>query len=233
MAVNPKHNAGHDVPIHASAFPSEDTFKLVAETRKQVDAVADSARKAIRTFYTDPNLLAGFIERHGTPVYILRGGMTSQLALWALGFEPGFIPPVSGRRYEGLKKLLTAFGYTASGEKPSGIHGRPHYRHGVFVLTPAVFTVGFMSHQLHHWLACRSGMAGYSEQSQRLYKKFWVENRGVLGPEIYKMDAEGILALKAAINRDLEALRFLKSIASEVLIPAKQARRIGSGDASA
>jgi hypothetical protein len=60
-----------------------------------------------------------------------------------------------------------------------------------------------------------------------------VENQGQIGQDVYKMDVEDILALKAAINRDLEALKFLKAIADEVLIPARQARRIVHGTASA
>jgi hypothetical protein len=47
------------------------------------------------------------------------------------------------------------------------------------------------------------------------------------------MKPADMVALKEAINRDLEALQFLKSIAQEVLIPAKQARCISNGNASA
>jgi hypothetical protein len=76
-------------------------------------------------------------------------------------------------------------------------------------------------------------MQGYSEHSQRLYKEFWVKRQGQLGREVYKMKAKDIVALKEAINRDLEALQFLRNIAQEVLIPAKQAKQIAHGNASA
>jgi len=238
VVANPNNGMGHDNPI----LPEVDTFKLVAETRKQVMAVADIARDAIKAHYTDPALLADFIERHQTPVYVFGRGLFQHFCLWALGFEPGFIPPAKGRRYRLLQQFLKlqssfhAFRFPSLRLHPQGKQGEKpdcHFNHGVFVLTRPLFTVGFISHQLHHWLAFRSGMRGYCERSQRLYRKFWNENNGQIGAEVYKMKAEDMLALKAAINRDMEALQFLKDIASEVLIPAKQARHISKGKASA
>ena len=76
-------------------------------------------------------------------------------------------------------------------------------------------------------------MKGYCDRSQRLYREFWGKNQGRIGQEVYKMKADDMRALKAAINRDLEALQFLKDIADEILIPAKQARHISRGQASA
>lgn len=218
MVANP--TQGHDNPLHD---PVIDTFKLVAETRKMAKEISESARDAVKAFYRSPDSLASFIERHQTPVYMLKGRLICGLVLAILGYEPGFIAPAEGRRYRLLERFLRLY------------NGKPHceFKHGVFVLTRPLFTVGFISHQLHHWLAYRSGMAGYSDKSQQLYKKFWNENNGVIGQEVYQMKVEDMVALKAAINRDLEALLFLKEIANEVLIPAKQARRISHGTASA
>ncbi len=218
MVANP--TQGHDNPLHD---PVIDTFKLVAETRKMAKEISESARDAVKAFYRSPDSLASFIERHQTPVYMLKGRLICGLVLAILGYEPGFIAPAEGRRYRLLERFLRMY------------NAKPHceFKHGVFVLTRPLFTVGFISHQLHHWLAYRSGMAGYSDKSQLLYKKFWNENNGVIGQEVYKMKVEDMVALKAAINRDLEALLFLKEIANEVLIPAKQARRISHGTASA
>lgn len=228
MVANPKHQTGHDNPFQTP----EDTFRLVAETRRQVNEVSQTARDAIQNFYTDPQKLAGFIERYGTPVYVLKFGWLAMLVLRALGFEPGFIPPCDSRQGVWLKRLLTFC--EADRPQPIGSNVTTHpFPNGVFVLTRPLFSVGFMTHQLHHWLACRSGMAGYSEQARKLYKQFWEENRGRIGKEVYQMNAEDILALKAAINRDMEALRFLKSMTDEVLLPARQARRIANGTASA
>lgn len=226
MAAKPNHFRGNHNPIQPSL---DDTFKLVAETRQQVSQVAESAREAIQTFYTEPHKLAEFIESHGTPVYILPGGPIAHIVLKALGLEPGFILPDQSSQFRGLQKFLEQFTPLDKTSKSE----IPGFQHGVFVIPKRLFTVGFLSHQLHHWLAFRSGMAGYCPRARQLYKRFWNEQQGKIGREVYKMDVEDILALKAAIARDLEALQFLKNIANEVLIPARQAKRITHGTASA
>ncbi len=228
MVANSKH-VGHANPIH----PVVDTFRLVAETRQQAEQIANSARCAVRAFYRNPADLATFIERLNTPVYVVHNALLSNFVLWLLGFEPGFIPPVSGKRYQWLQQFLKFQANLSSHLKGyQGDKTNCRFDHGVFVLTRPLFTVGFLSHQLHHWLAFRSGMRGYSERSQTLYKKFWNEQQGLLGAEVYDMSVEDMQALKAAINRDLEALLFLKNIANEILIPAKQAKRMPFGTTS-
>lgn len=200
--------------------PVVDTFKLIAETKRQAGKISESARNAIKAFYRNPADLAAFIERHQTPVYILPKGFLTSFSIWLLGYEPGFIPPSNGRRYQLLQKLLASFNLKGKqGEKHAC-----HFEHGVFVITRPLFTVGFLSHQLHHWLAYRSGMKGYDERSLKLYRKFWNEHGGVIGNEVYDMSLEDMVSLKAAINRDLEAMVFLRGIVNEILIPSKNAR---------
>jgi hypothetical protein len=229
MAARP-HKQGHGDVIH----PVVDTFRLIAETRRQATQVAESARQAIKAFYRDPVQLASFIERHGTPVYVFERRLMTALILRVLGFEPGFIPPSADRRYRLLQQFLTTIHRKKTTLKEhQGEINACHFEHGVFVMTRPLFTVGFLSHQLHHWLAYRSGMAGYCDRAQALYKRFWNERNGIIGQEVYDMSYEDMDALKSAINRDLEALVFLRQVAGEVLIPARQAQRFGTGKAMA
>ena len=203
-----------------------DTFKMVADIERQIAAVSDEAREAVKKFYKEPGDLAAFIERQGTPVYVLPGGMIGNwvsLGLQTLGYEPGFIASQEGWRFDALVRLLGLLE-----QKPYATVDR-----GVFVVTKQLFSVGFLSHQLHHWLACRSGMAGYNAESQRLYKRFWTVYHGKIGREVYHMTAEEMQMLKDAINRDMEALKFVRQVASEVLVPNKNATRLQQGEASA
>jgi hypothetical protein len=221
-------NNGHDNPIHAVI----DTFRLVAETHRQAQEIAESAKATVRQFYREPKQLAVFIERHQTPVYVLVNPFVANFCLWFLGFEPGFIPPSSSKSYQRLTALLkSTLLRPFLGRQSDKYHC--HFEHGVFVVPPNLFTVGYLSHQLHHWLAFRSGMQGYNERAQKLYKRFWNDQNGELGSEVAEMSAEDAIALKAAINRDLEALKFLQDVASEILIPAKQAKRFAQGKTSA
>ena len=216
------HQHGKQNPILDSA-----TFKLVADVQKQVSAVTDEARAAVKKFYREPGDIAAFVERQGTPVYIFKNGWSGfwgSLALMALGYEPGFIPSQEGRRFKALVKLL-------------GLYERKPYatlERGIFVVTQKLFTVGFLSHQLHHWLSCKSGMTGYNDEAQKMYKRFWTVHHGRIGREVYRMTPEEMMLLKNAINRDMEALKFVREVASEILGPAGQAARISNnGSASA
>lgn len=215
------------------ATTDPDTFNLIAESRKQVEEVANAAKEAIQANCTEPAQLAAFMESHQTPIFVLNHAMLGSMALMALGFELGFIPPGEGKRYQMLQKLLMAQAKRLSAQ-PAGDEALANQLpQGVIVLTQPLCTLGYMSHQLHHWLAFRAGMQGYSDRSQQLYRQFWQKQNGQLGREVYKMSGEDILALKAAINRDMEALRFLRAITCEVFIPAQQARRLAQGSTSA
>jgi hypothetical protein len=149
------------------------------------------------------------------------GWLLSGLAL--LGFEAGFIAPSEGRSFQLLTRLLS---FCES--KPAC-----DFRYGVFVLTQETFRVGFMAHQLHHWLSYRSGLPGYTDLEQKLYKVFWEKHDGVLEDKIEQMTEQQMVQLKNAINRDLEALRFIREVTNEIFAPANQARQLLTGGAFA
>lgn len=205
--------------------PILDTFKLVAETRRQLEVVNDRARAAVKQFYRNPADLAAFIERHGTPVHVIRGGYISLFVLAGLGFEPGFIPnPRNGcKRFEALCRLLDW-----QEDKPGC-----RVENGIFVLTPRLFTVGYLSHQLHHWMASRAGLNGYHSRAQEVYKLFWNRDNGQITHKMLEMKAEDLFALKDAINRDMEALSFVRQVADEILRPANQGKNLSRGTAQA
>jgi len=209
-----------------------DSFKLIAENRQQVNQVADAARKAIQAHCSDPVQLAGFMEHHQTPVFILNRPILGHLMLMMLGFELGFIPPSRGRRQAFLSRFLCKNTRRPAGRISGDMALEADLPYGVVVLTPSIFTMGYLSHQLHHWLACRAGLQGYSERAQRLYKQFWQKQKGNLERETAQLKIEDLHELKAAINRDMEALKFLQAMIGEIFIPAQQAKRLSEGSAS-
>lgn len=198
-----------------------DTFKLVAETQRQVAEVTHHALEQVKQHYKKPEDLAANIESQGTPVYVLRWGIFGAMVLMFLGFEPGFIMPTGDKRYARLIRFLT---YMA--DKPGCT-----FQHGAFVLTPKLFTVGYLAHQLHHWLGYRSGLPGYEAQDQALYRRFWEQNHGVVGPEVEHMSVDDIIRLKNAINRDMEALQFMQQLVQEIFVPANQSLSNGNANA--
>lgn len=206
-----------------------DTFRSVVETHRQAETVMETAGEAIKKCYSDPVRLAGFVESLQTPVYILRFGVFSRIFLWLLGFEPGFIPPSESRRYKLLQALLRWQSRWPGARPAAASQASVVFRHGVFVLFPALFSMSFLSYQLHHWLACRSGLHGYDGRAQALYRKFWnVQHGRLASADVETMSEADILALKAAINRDLEALCFLRRMMQDVIIPATQGQRFST-----
>jgi hypothetical protein len=201
--------------------PLFDSFKCVAELQKQLDSVNHYALDAIKRCYTKPEDLVAYIERQGTPVYVINNHTLGNLLMFFYGIDPGFIPPSDDLKYQQLCSILKK------------LYPKPYCNtdRGIIVTTQQLFSVSFLAHQMHHWVSFRSGLPGYSETSRKQYKKFWAVNKGVIGPEVYSMSADEIMSLKQAINRDMEALRFIQQMAREVLAPAHQATQVSHGKA--
>jgi hypothetical protein len=231
MAANPKQPTGHTNPITDAVT---DTLRIVSDVHREAEEIVQSATETIKRCYGDPKRLGECIENLDTPVYLLKFTIISRICLKLLGYSTGFVPPANHWRYRLLQRFL-GFQGRLPGVRPLAIaHRETSFEHGVFVLLPSLFTISFLSYQLHHWLACRSGMSGYDERAQGLYREFWDEKQGRLGSEVEQMTLEDVLALKAAINRDMEALCFLRNVMHNVVIPASQGKRLSShGNASA
>jgi hypothetical protein len=192
-----------------------DTFRKVARLRQRTDAVASSATSVVKAFYRNPDDLIAFIERQGTPVFLLHNNLLSKLVLALLGFEAGFIAPRATRQYRWAKALL----YRLQPQTPWVDEST-----GFFVLTHNLKSVGFLAHQLHHWMAFNGGLPGYEANALSAYRKFWSDQKGLVGPEVYRMSLEQIQSLRDAINRDMEALRFIRQVTEEVLAPSNQSQ---------
>jgi hypothetical protein len=216
MATQPSHGGGHDNPM--------DSFKLVAAPERKLALIQGRAKAAVKQHYKSVQDLARSIEAQGTPVHLLGGGLAGKLVLFLLGYEPGFIPRVNSKRYRLLLKVLQTLD-----PKPDCTDW-----YGLFVLTKPLFTVGFLSHQLHHWQAFRAGMAGYDVKDQAIYRQFWEKHNGILTEQtVERMSVEEIVRLKNAINRDMEALKFVREVTLEIFNPATQAGKLADGSASA
>lgn len=222
MAANHSHQPSQSMSeMNAADMASLDTFKLVAETQKQVAQVTGHALEMVKQYYKKPEELAACIEKQGTPVYVVRKGFIIHWLLFFLGFEPGFIPATVQKRYQFLLRFL---------EKKSGCT----FENGLFIMTKPLFTVGFIAHQLHHWIAFCSGLPGYAEKDQALYRNFWEKKHGVITTaDAEQMSADEIIRLKNAINRDLEAMKFMKQLINELFAPANQAGSLSKGTATA
>jgi len=211
-----------DDPFLVKADNADSVSFLDEEQSAEFQALALQAREALTRTQLDPLKLACLLEEHGTPVYRLKYGYLPRFILALLQVSPGFIPNPKGLRGFLLSLSLAVIAVrpsqssTQAAEKPKGL----------FIVTPSLFSTGFMAYQLHHWLAFQSGLPGYCEKAQLLYKRFCKDNKGKLTSDsIQDWNEEDLTALQAAIRQELSALKFFKSLVKDVLFLAQPGNR--------
>ena len=82
-------------------------------------------------------------------------------------------------------------------------------------------------------MIAKNGMNGYDDDSQELYRQFWTKHKGLVTKGLLDMDVNDLMKLRTAINRDLEALTFLREVVYEIITPANQSNAMRQGKARA
>lgn len=232
------HHEAETLVAQQLALVTGDCFRLVVDTRKRLSKVSKAAKEAVQKHYRTPEALKGFIESYGTPVYVLPDGffgeIQAKMTIACLGFQYGYIPkPTGAKALKRYQKLLSWLEGTCSRNHKAlqapafSVSSADNELQGIFLLCASQFNVPYLTHQLHHWMACRSGAEGYCDKAQALYKSFWQEHHGQVTPALLKkMGTAELLTLRQAINRDMEALEFLRAMVDEVFAPANQAKSL-------
>ena len=208
----------------SNPFQELDLFRQSADVEQHLIAISQTALENVKSHYKDVKQLARSIEDRGTAVYVLPGTFWVNVMLSCLGHEPGFIAPPETpsevRRFETLKKILAMF------EKKTVACSDAH---GIFVVPHKLFTVGFMAHQLHHWLAHQAGLPGYNKTARTHYRAFCNRNGELTQDHLRNMSVEEVTELRHAVQRDLQALQFIRRVTDEIFIPAQQAKHLKQG----
>src|SRR5690606_12574021 len=137
--------------------------------------------------------LLQWIEQSGTWVCRLPGPPILWLmGLPVLGLNAGFNLPSSGTGFRFLLWWCDRYHR----------QGKDALAQGVFLLPQGYDAMGSLAHQLHHWLAFRSGLPGYDDQAKRLYRDFWEKHKGVVDPTVKDWSLEDLTQLQAAVKRD-------------------------------
>lgn len=194
-----------------------DIFSFDGQKRQKAGQLRSQAEALVGNG-ADAAQIAEAIERLGTPVYLLEGGFLTRLLVNTLRVDEGFIAPdPDNHRYMYLCRMLEK-----RFSRPEGIDTT----NGFFVVTRDTFTPEFLSHQLHHWLACVDGQPGYAPQAQKLYKAFWEKHGGDATAMAATLPLGELEALRAAIQREIEAMAFLRKLATEKFNPRSRRRRL-------
>lgn len=195
------------------SMPLTDSFKEVVKRRRDTAAITDRAKELVKKHYRTPDALVAYIESQGTPVFVLPADWISRMVFNAFGVDVGFIPhPEEPKQRKKLERLV---GLLNIREKKLGCR----LENGIIIVPHDLYTASFLAHQLHHWLAFQAGLPGYTDEAKRQYQRYWNEGCRKLTTEILNMSVEEIKHLRDAVNRDLEALKFIQQVTEEIFMP--------------
>ena len=196
---------------------SFDSLKIIGNRQKKLDEINENASSLVKNYLDDVSGLLEFIENRGTQVIIHKN---AEKILHFFGEIEGFIPPMNGFRAK-----LIMYGLKIIGAWKQPI---PEETPPLFIFGEEGPTIGYMVHQIHHWLSFNQGLPGYTEETMNNFKKIFDPSFGV--QDVQRMTKEEILSLREAIARDQEALDFVQKMAQEIFKPQDIVKGIKDGD---
>lgn len=179
-----------------------ETLQIKAKANLEAQKTEQMAKNIFKKYAKDPNKLLNFIEEKGTKV-IRMGNADKVLGL--INEAEGFITPIQGVKALFLTLAINLF----SKEKmPIGFQTP-----AMFVLRNMNVNVYSMAHQFYHWLSYIKKLPGYEQETIDNFKNIWkLDNNPT---EIQKLSIEEIIDLKNAIERDIQAIDFVRNLAKE------------------
>lgn len=201
-----------------------DQFNKVTQSADKLTVLTTALSDLLRRHVDNPAGLWAELESQGTPVILITQKTRPLEALLnKLGVAPGFITPVLGVSYRLMVEALLLLNI-----KP-GLKTLEDFNQGLLFITPETDSPSFVAYQLYYWFAFKMGLPGFSPQAQRLFKTHWVQTGGNLPETITQLAPEAMAELKHAINREMEALRFVQHISQTLYLPRKQAKQLAYG----
>ena len=183
---------------------NKDSLHISADMKFKSSKLSQEAKSILKQHIKNPENLLAFVKSNGTPV-IKAHNIDIVLAL--IGETEGFIMPLNG-----LKALfLTIMINILSNTKISISFKTP----AMFVMRNMPVNIYYLAHQFHHWFSYIKGLPGYEEKTMENFRNIW--KRDFDWEDIDKMPIDEILNLKDAIERDLQAIKFVKEISREFI----------------
>lgn len=196
---------------------SFDSLMLMGGKQKQLDEITENASHLVKDYLNDTRGLLEFIENRGTTVIAKKN---ADKVIRFFGEIEGFIPPMKG-----IKGRLMMLGFKFIGAWDESI---PDESPPLFVFGTEEPPMGYLVHQLHHWLSYNNGLPGYTETTMNNFKKIFDPSFGM--HDVQRMTKEEIVELREAIARDQEALKFVEKMAQEIFKPQDVLKGIKEGD---
>ncbi len=177
------------------------SLNLNSKSEQKKKRMEADITKIVKTAQNDPEILLGFVQEEGTPVYRFAG---ADAILKTIGEEEGFITPLCG-----LKALYLNFIVNIIANKKLSISFKTSE---MFVICDKKPDTYKMLHQFHMWYAFRIELPGYDTKTQEKFKQMY---KFMNNDNVSVMTTSEVYELKEAIARDLEASDFVIKLAKE------------------
>ena len=177
------------------------TLTLSAENQEILHSIDEKIKNIIKPYLNNPEGLLPYIEDNGTKVYKFKN---ADKIMNLLKEERGFLPPFCGAKAFVLNLLVNL---VCERKIEISTKTKP-----MFVLAENDMNIYFLLHQFHKWYSFKSGLAGFDEKSQKLFKQNFLPSND---EQMKKLSINEIILLKEAIARDTQAADFVIKISKE------------------
>lgn len=197
-------------------FTGDDSLSLSNKQKFISAGINKKARSIIKSAVESPEVLLAFIESKGT-VIVKSKFMGKILRLF--GEQEGFLTPMKGIKALLFTIIINIFSLN---------------KLEIGLKTPAMFALNdkpvniyTLSHQFHLWLSYINKLPGFEEKTMKNFKNFWEE--GPNSQDVSYLSVEEILSLQDIIDREKEALDFVKEMAREFVGQKSSLKKLREG----
>jgi len=194
-----------------------DSLKLTGHTEKNKQKLDLDVKSVLKKHANDPEKLLKFVAKNGTHVCKIPH---AKILLSIIGYEEGFIGPVTGLKALYLTVVLTILAQQVG----LSLKTKP-----MFVLSNKPVDSYNMIQQFHKWYAMKLNLPGFDAEAQQNFQKFLGDTKD---EDIKSLSIDEILGLKDAIARDVEAINFVVEMAKSIDGAKSAMSKITAGGAS-
>jgi len=181
-------------------FTGHEELSISANSNAKEQKVSEAAYNILQKYKNQPKMVLKFMETKGTKI-ILAPALSVFLKI--LGYEEGFIPKHTGFKAFILNVAISLVQQEAldfSASVPD-----------LFIVCKKDLSLYFLAYQFHHWLSYKHKLPGYDNTTLSLFRSTFNNSNANMNV----LNINQILALKDAIDRDKQAVEFVRKFVRE------------------
>ncbi len=197
-------------------FTGDDSLSFTNKQKFITSDINKQAHFVIKSAIESPEVLLDFIESKGT---VIVKSKYMDRVLRFFGEKEGFLTPISGIKAFLFILIINIFcpNRLEIGFKTPAM----------FALTDRPVNIYTLSHQFHLWLSYINNLPGFEEKTMKNFKNFWEE--GPNSQDISYLSIEEILSLQDIVDREKEALDFVREMAREFVGQKTSLKKLREG----